>query len=349
MATAKTYVGGGFRLELEGQDAGPLQSSEGGEPYGEVVELSRSGSSAVPDKYLTSVRYSDIVIQCGLDVSGALPDWISATLQRTSALRRSGAIVELDYKDRELSRLAFHDAIIRQVEFPALDATGKQPAYLTIRIAPETTQHQAVSATQRAKDEQLTAKSRTTRVSDFRLQIAGLNATNVSSVAPLIVRQVHEEASIGTRPQAMAIRLEVPDLVVTVPEAADWYAWRDAFIIAGSGTERTGTLEYLNQGTSRAFAHIDFVGLGIYGLVAERAENGVARQRRVRASMYCEQLRYSSAQGAAFGAASAQSATTAQPAAPAETAPLAQPATPSRVDVIPPLAIRRPFTLAKPA
>jgi hypothetical protein len=122
---------------------------------------------------------------------------------------------------------------------------------------------------------------------------------------------------------------------VTLREAADWYAWRDAFIVAGTGAERTGTLEYLAQDLKQVLARIEFSGLGIHSLVAERAEGDAAGPRRIRVSMYCESLSY----GSPVAASSTSSTSIAD-----------GPTPPSRVDVIAPLASRRrPFALTERA
>ena len=79
---------------------------------------------------------------------------------------------------------------------------------------------------------------------------------------------------------------------MTLPEAPDWYAWRDAFIVGRTGVERTGTLEYLSPDLRSVVARIEFSGLGIHSLVRERSEEGAERLRRVQASIYCENLSY---------------------------------------------------------
>jgi hypothetical protein len=267
------YISHQYRLEIEGQDAGPLQSVEGGEPYGEVVEVARQGPGASVSKEIGAVHYSDIAIECSPLLPAPLMGWVSAMLGGSAPLH-AGAIVELD-QSTEVSRLEFSNAVIREVEFPSLNAAEQhKEVYLTIRLAPGSTQRHAGSHQSRS----MTGVAKRVQSSDFRLRIDTLGS-NVSTIGPLVVRQT-------------TAALEIPDLVVTLPEDDHWYDWRDACLDLQAGTERTGILEYAPQSLQNVLARIDFSGLGIHSLVAERT--GARRQgrRTVRASMYCESLRY---------------------------------------------------------
>jgi hypothetical protein len=333
MPPARTYSAAYNRLELDGKDAGPLRSVEGGEPFGEVVQAA-VGAGNVIRKRIAALRYADISIECGLIPSGPVANLISATLGR-SFHRHSGAVVEHDDNYRETSRLAFEDATIHEVEFPALHASQQEPAYLTIRLAPDRTERQTGSGAQQPKDPDMIRGARTKppRRCDFRLQIDGLDATRVSAVSPLVVRQVIAERMPGEQRVYDTPALEIPDLVVTLAEAADWYAWRDAFLVGATGPERTGKLEYLSPDRKDALAWIEFSGLGIHSLVRERSEEGAQGIRQVRASMYCGNLSY--------GPVVAPS-----PAAAAPDASWERLTPPSRVDVTVPLA--REGVLARP-
>lgn len=293
MPESRPYVAG-HRLELDGQDAGPLRSVEGGDPYGDVVEESVNGAGPAVGKRIGAIRYTDIALQCALIPSAPLIDWIAATIGR-SAPRRGGAIVEQDENYKEISRLTFKNAVIREVEFPAPDAAKKESAYLKIRFAPESTKLQAGSGAQQATASGSIrgASKAAPRVCDFRLKIDGIDASRASQAARLVVRQVLvESVTEGGSVQLAPAGLELPDLVVTLPEAPDWYAWRDAFIVGRTGVERTGTLEYLSPDLRSVVARIEFSGLGIHSLVRERSEEGAERLRRVQASIYCENLSY---------------------------------------------------------
>jgi len=319
----RDYVGGHSQLVLDGRDVGLLRSVEGGEPYGEVVVASGG------DKRIGAVRYTDIAIECPLVASAPLVDLIGGTLAQSSP-RCDGAVVDLDGDFKEVSRRAFKQALIREVEFPALDAAKKDPTYLTIRLAPESTQleeggGEAVKQSGSGAGRGTTGKA--SLVSNFQLQIEGLDANPVSTIGPLVVRQALTESIVGAGNVTLtSVGLELPDLVVTLRRAKDWEAWAESFIVKGSATERNGTLDYLSADRKTVLASIGLSGLGIHSLVRERSEAGDSRLQRVRASIYCEGLSYAvpvavppAAPGSGSGSGFA----------------------PSRVDVIESLAARR--------
>jgi hypothetical protein len=283
-------------LQLQGQDADLLRSAEGGDLYGEIVRettLPRPGVAAAR-KRIGAARYRDITIECPLPLSQPLANWVSATLAG-SAPRVNGAVVMAAFDYSQESRLVFTNAAIREIEFPALDAADKQDAYLTVRFAPETTQRQAGTGAQPITSGGAKSAGRAAR-SNFRLAIDGLDTSQINSVGPIVVRQVFLEPTAGEVRVSEALPwLEVSDLVVTLPEAADWYAWRDAFVGAGTGVERRGTLELVSQDRTSVVARIEFRGLGIHSLVRERIEQrapDIPGGPRVRAAMYCEEVVY---------------------------------------------------------
>lgn len=178
--------------------------------------------------------------------------------------------------------------------------------------------------------------------SAFRLTVSGLTTTYVTRVEPLGVR-LEAPASVGAmnEPGPAPASLVLPDLVVTLRESNDWYAWRDAFIVDRMGAERTGRLEYLAADLRSVLARLDFTGLGLHSLVAERSPAGEKAGGRMRAAMYCEHLSYSPTASAA--PATTDQAPPPPPPPPPTAAPARaglRPAVPSRVDVIASLAER---------
>ena len=59
MSPDRTYGAAYNRLELDGKDAEPLRSVEGGEPYGEVVQAA-VGAGNVIRKRIGALHYADI-------------------------------------------------------------------------------------------------------------------------------------------------------------------------------------------------------------------------------------------------------------------------------------------------
>jgi len=292
-ADARGPVAGRFALELEGATAGFLQSVEGGDATADVVvEVGEGACSTV--KHLANVRYEDIAITCGIGMSAAFYDWVTATFQCGFA-RKNGAIVAADFNYKERARRSFTSALISEVRMPALDAADKDPAYMTVKITPETTQRQKGSGqtivpcgTPKAQKKWL--------ASNFRLTIDGLDCKKVNTVEGFTLKQPVSRDQIGT--------LEVPNLGVTLPESAaqPFFDWHEDFVINGnngSGNEKNGMLEYLAPNLADVLFTINFQNLGIFKLAPEKVEAGSEQVARVKAEMYCEQMTFKVGKGTA--------------------------------------------------
>jgi hypothetical protein len=183
--------------------------------------------------------------------------------------------------------------LVTEVAFPASDAASKERAAVTMRIAPESTE--AVPGSGGAAG--VAAKAATWLAANFRLTIDGLDCTRVTAIAPVVVRQPVTGAATGAgrfaavRPAA----LEVGDLVVTLPlsHAQTWSAWHEDFVIkgnAGPEHEKSATLELLAANHKDVLLTLTLSGLGIYRLVADAQPAETEAIKRIRASMYCEQV-----------------------------------------------------------
>ena len=63
--------------------------------------------------------------------------WLADTLDRNFS-RKSGAIVGGDHY-REHERMNFYNALVSEITLPGLDASSKDPCFLTVKLSPEYT------------------------------------------------------------------------------------------------------------------------------------------------------------------------------------------------------------------
>jgi hypothetical protein len=299
-------------LELDGVLGDFPYSAQGGDAVGYVVN-EFPDLQGVVDKHVAGVTYSELVLTCGPVVSPALFNWLADMLERRLP-RKSGAIVMLDYRGAERSRLTFRNGLISEIGFPALDMASHDNAKLTVKIYIESTQQSAATgaavgqlggessqgaATGGTVGLPAMQSSQGGSVSDFRLAIDGLDCTRVVGVDALTVRwtSVQRPLTGGTGGYEVGQCLEIEDLVVTIPEsaAATFSAWHEDFVIAGHNDptrEKTGTLEYLSSDRRQALFTLGLERLGIYKLVAEQPQTAGSTPH-LRAHMYCAGVRLS--------------------------------------------------------
>src|SRR5688572_5884613 len=138
-AEQRSHTGGKFLLELDGQHAGWLYSIEGGQATSDVVN-EKLGTDGVIRKHIAGVKYEDISIQCGAEMSKHFYDWIKSSFDH-KATRKNGAVIAADYNFNTMTVLKFSNALISEIGFPALDAASKEAAKMTLKFSPEFTEY----------------------------------------------------------------------------------------------------------------------------------------------------------------------------------------------------------------
>jgi len=296
-AAARGYVAKKFSIELGGTAAGWVQNVRGGHATSDVLTEKLGADRHVPRKHIAGVKYEEIALKVGTGMSKAFYDWIKSTLAGTCG-RIDGAIQTCDYELKEQSRLDFHQALISEVGFPALDAASKDAALLALKFQPEYTR---IKPGSKAAVSALPAKTRPKPwlLSNFRLKIDGLDCTRVNKIEALVVKQNVTTHAVGeTRDyQTEPLSLEIPNLVVTLAEshAKAFYDWHEDFVIKGNnGADKTksGTLEYLSPDLHDALFTLKFSHAGIFRLDQAESAAGLESIQRVTAELYVEEMTF---------------------------------------------------------
>ena len=296
-AAERSYVAGRFALEIDGIAAGWMKSAEGGHATSDVV-TEDIGGTLFAKKHIAGVKYEDFSINCGTGMSKGFYEWIKASFDH-KPFRKNGAIHVADYDYKEMNTLAFSNALITEVGFPACDASSKDPAFMALKFAPEVTRFGQGSGKPLDPGAKIQKKW---LPANFRLTIDGLDCTRVNKIEAITVKQSVVER-LG---QIEPTKLEYPNLVVTLPEssAKTFYDWHEDFVIKGNNSdasEKTGSLEYLTPDLKDVLFTLTFSNLGIFKCTPEKAEAGSENIRRVKAELYCEEMKFTYGSGATFG------------------------------------------------
>ena len=203
---------------------------------------------------------------------------------------------------KEIGRLDFHQALISEIGLPALDASSKEPARMTLKISPEWTKNKP----RKTPGESIAGrypidprKQKRWMPCNFRLRIDGLEEAckRVSKIEALTIKQKNVELSVGEHRYNLRepASLEIPNLVITLTEHAGqgFYDWHEKFVLEGHNTpeyEKTGTLEYLDSNMKDILFVCHFHHLGILKLTPDKL--GAEEIRRMKVEMYCESMEW---------------------------------------------------------
>jgi len=294
MADKRGYVAGKFMLDIGENSAGWIEDTEGGGATSDVVN-EKLGADHIVHKHIAGVKYEDITVRAGAGMSKGFYDWISASWSSNFA-RHDGAIHATNFNNDVVQTRKFYNALITETTMPACDASSKEPAFLTLRFAPEYTRTAKGSGKAQAD---ATKQQKMWSPANFKLEIDGLDCSRVNKIEAITVKQKVVENPIGEDRDynKEPASVEFPNLTVTfgAQSGQSWTDWFQDFVIDGRSTgesEKTGSLTYLTPNLQGALFRLNFFGLGIF-----RLEDGVfdpvnEPSATMRAHLYVERIAF---------------------------------------------------------
>src|SRR5260221_264235 len=193
------------RLNLEGVQCGRVGLVTGGNATADVIS-EPPGPDHTVKKHLAGVKYEDIVMSFRMqDLATVVYDWIAATLKGTFQ-RKNGSIIVATHEGKVLRTLEFTNALITEVDIPAMDAHSGPLPYMTVKLTPELTRFSQGGKVSIAGIEGW--------VSAFRLRIDGLDCQQVNHIDPFPITLTSGSANVGELRdfEKEPLQLHVPNL-----------------------------------------------------------------------------------------------------------------------------------------
>jgi len=299
-----------YGIELQHTLAGFVTNVEGGNATADVVE-EKGGADHLTKKHLGPLKYEDVSFSCGTGMSAQLYEWIKTGFNQTSHSRgrEDGAILFADMDQMEVSRLTWTFGLISEFSMPALDASSKDAAKMTIKFSPETTR-KTWGGGGKLNFPADAAKQKKWLPSNFRLRIDGceIACSKVNKIEGLTIKQKITENSVGEQRdyQKEPTSVMVPNLVITASESHcdAFYQWHEDFVIKGNNgedKEKGGTLEYLTPNLQEVLFTLHFYHLGVFKVTPDKVEAAAEPIRRLKIEMYCEDIQFAFSGGAIYG------------------------------------------------
>lgn len=295
------YAAGRFALELDDRQAvGFVNKIDGGDFRAETVS-SMDGSDVMSRRRPGRPKYEDISLGIGMAHSSSFWKWVKASLENKPE-RRSGALVGYDFNNRERSRRTFTGALLSEVGFPVLDATSKQPAYLTVKIAPETLTYQngsGASLVYRQANREDTKQKRWLQ-QNFGLvleRFRGDTSLRNAKIEAFAVKQKIIDNPVGNRLEVSRElgRLELPTLQVTFNETRlhDWMKWYEEGTVRGNHPREltTGAIVYYASDNRTELMRLELDGVALLNLEVQGYEAQKEQIARVRATLAMDRMK----------------------------------------------------------
>ena len=295
-ARARSYASVNCFLTIDANQCGFPKSVGGGAIAAEVIN-EPSGPDYFVKKHIGQPKYQDFQVQVGFDMSRKVGEWIAQSWSN-AVPRVSGSFTTLDDKMQPVFERQFQSALITETTIPALDGSSKEPAYLTVKFAPQVIRTRKPDGQgdygKYARNEQ-----RMFLPSNFRLEIPGLDCSKVSRIESFTVRQTNVTDDIGESRDYLREpgKLEFPSLKITLAEstAQSWLDWHEDFVVKGNNDEtreKSGTLTLLAPDRQKVLAQIRFYNLGIFSAQPDQSEVNADATRRMQVELYVERMEF---------------------------------------------------------
>jgi T4-like virus tail tube protein gp19 len=279
----KPYTGGSFALELDQKHSsvGWLTSIDGGHFKTASVD-SQVGANAYVMKYAGKPTYDDVSFGCGAAMTGSFWAWVQSSLDRKPQ-RRDGALVAYDFDQKERSRRTFKGALISEIGFPALDASSKTAALLSVKISPEHIgfeEGDGSSMSAQANNNEI-PKQKRWQSSNFSVafeRFQGDDSLRNCKVEAFTIKQNIIVNNVGFEREARkeAGRLDLPQIVVTFPEsmAKGWFQWFDKANRLGDHMDQftTGHIRYLSSDNRTELMRMDLDHVSLLSIEIDKLE-----------------------------------------------------------------------------
>lgn len=134
--TRNSYTAGNFELLIDGhKPTAYVKSVEGGWSTASISD-DGAGPDSQRAKQISTIDIEPITVEFGLGGATDLLKWIAGSWDRTDDRRRNGQITHADFDMRTMFQHDFHDALLTETTFPAVDGASKESGYITCKLQP---------------------------------------------------------------------------------------------------------------------------------------------------------------------------------------------------------------------
>ncbi len=291
----RSYAAAHFALELDGKDSvGLFRSIEGGGVRADVMTY-QMGPNYDRWRQLGKPKFEDIKLQVGMAMSEPFYAWISNFFSG-KADRKTGAIVAADFYYKERARRDFSEAMIKELTFPKLDATDKNPAYMTVALSVEDivfskgTGKKIVMPLGFNKQKLWTA-------ANFNFRLDGFECCRrVSKIDSFTVKQTIIEHNVGGMRGTTKTPspIDFPNIAFYLPEA-DAHPLHDHAMKRIKGGEVPGRL----HGSLETYDHdhrtlctLQFFGADIVSVTPDRSDSASEEIKMSKVEIYTEKMEF---------------------------------------------------------
>lgn len=295
MADQRTYTGGRFALDINGDNAGYLKKFSGLAMEADIVS-NDLGPDNVQKKHVSNIKWTPGKATVGIGMGKELYDWIKAAFDK-GYVTKSGALTAADFNYKAMSVQTFQNGLITSLTVPKLDGSSKDAAYFDVEFEAEQVRWSKGGGEDiRGK---VGPKQKAWLCSNFRVEMGGLPCSRIASVDSFTWKCAVASDQIGIfrEPTKHPAKVTVPDVKLSI-SMADYQAWADAakkWFVDGQHLEENemqGRIVFLNPNMKDEIGEIELQNCGFKKFSKDDLEANSEKIARFNVELYVEKMSF---------------------------------------------------------
>ena len=293
MADQRTYTGGRFALDINGDNAGYLKKFSGLAMEADIVS-NDLGPDNVQKKHVSNIKWTPGKATVGIGMGKELYEWIKAAFDK-GYVTKSGALTAADFNYKAMSVQTFQNGLITSLTVPKLDGSSKDAAYFDVEFEAE-----QVRWTKGGGEDirgKVGPKQKAWLCSNFRVEMGGLPCSRIASVDSFTWKCAVASDQIGIfrEPTKHPAKVTVPDVKLSI-SMADYQAWADSakkWFIDGQHLEENemqGRIVFLNPNMKDEIGEIELQNCGFKKFSKDDMEANSEKIARFNVELYIEKM-----------------------------------------------------------
>jgi hypothetical protein len=296
MADQRTYTGGRFALDINGENAGFLKKFSGLAMEADIVS-NDLGPDNVQKKHVSNIKWTPGKATIGIGMGNECYQWIKAAFDK-GYVTKSGSLTSADFNYKAMSVQTFQNALITSLTVPKLDGSSKDAAYFDLEFEAEQVRWSKGGGEDiRGK---VGPKQKAWLCSNFRVEMGGLPCSRVASVDSFTWKcaVASDQVGIFREPTKHPAKVTVPDIKLSI-SMADYQAWADAakkWFVDGQhleGDEMQGSITFLGPDMKTEIGSIDLMNCGFKKFSKDDLEANSEKIARFNVELYVEKMVFS--------------------------------------------------------
>jgi hypothetical protein len=293
MADQRTYTGGRFALDINGDNAGYLKKFSGLAMEADIVS-NDLGPDNIQKKHVSNIKWTPGKATVGIGMGKELYEWIKAAFDK-GYVTKSGALTAADFNYKAMSVQSFQNGLITSLTVPKLDGSSKDAAYFDVEFEAEQVRWSKGGGEDiRGK---VGPKQKAWLCSNFRVEMGGLPCSRIASVDSFTWKCAVASDQIGIfrEPTKHPAKVTVPDVKFAI-SMADYQAWADAakkWFVDGQHLEENemqGRIVFLNPNMKDEIGEIELQNCGFKKFSKDDLEANSEKIARFNVELYVEKM-----------------------------------------------------------